>query len=61
MNALLVRAKAREKGLMVEYEAIVGDYAGAKEAGWIDWEDEVSTHLRMLKGWIRRAEAPRGE
>lgn len=56
MNALLVRARSGEKGLTEEYQKVVDDYSDAKATGWVDWEDVVAIHLRMLKGWIRRAE-----
>ena len=56
MNTLLVRARSGEKGLMEEYQKVVNDYSDAKATGWVDWEGVVDVHLRMLKGWIRRAE-----
>ncbi len=56
MNALLVRAQANEKGLMVEHAQIEADYIKAKESGWVDWEGETALHLRLLKYWINRAE-----
>jgi len=54
-NALLVRAKAKEQGLMPEMDALDADYKAQVAAGWMDWEDDTLLHLKMLRSHVRKA------
>jgi len=53
-NALLVRAQAKEQGLMPEMDALDADYKAQAAAGWKDWEEETLLHLKMLRIHVGR-------
>ena len=56
MNALLIRAKAGDAGVMDDYWAIKADLDTRVASGFVDWESDISHHLKMLKYWCEKFE-----
>lgn len=57
MNALLARAKKGDATALNDYQVIKNDFDARAAEGFIDWESDISRHLKMLEYWCKRAAA----
>jgi hypothetical protein len=56
MNVLLARAQKGDAGVMDDFRLIQADFDARVVEGFVDWENDISIHLKMLKYWCEQAE-----
>ena len=56
MNALLARAQNGDAGVMDDFHLLQADFDARIAEGFVDWENDISILLKMLKYWCERAE-----